>query len=247
MIPKISLHKKVKLNILTAHILAAVGLIFYFSWWGLATAAIMWIIFNYGVSGGFHRLFSHRQYEVNSFWRWFLLISGTLAGIGSCISWVGQHRQHHKNSDVKGLDPYYPHDNWFLAWIFGPWHVNTSPLVVRDLLKDKAQLFLHNHYFKIQILYVSVLALINPELVFWMWALPSAGTFTSLQVVGVFGHLVGEKIYDTKDEGLNSHWLNIFTFGESYQNSHHHDSRMLILGPMDIMGKSIKHVIAKRS
>lgn len=240
-----TLHQKVKTNILIAHVFSAIGLFFFFSWWGLAAAFATWIIFNYGVSGGFHRYFAHKTFETNKFWHWFLLISGTLAGIGSCISWVGQHRLHHKYSDIEGKDPYYPHNGWFRSWVFGPWHIQTSPLIVRDLLKDPVQKFLHNHYFKIQFLYVVLLAVINIELVFWLWALPSAGTFTSLQVVGVFGHLVGKKVYETRDDGLNSHWLNIFSFGESYQNTHHHDSSRYLLGPVDPIGYTIKYLFAK--
>lgn len=240
-----NLHSKVKLNILIANILAAIGLIFYFSWWGLGIATITWLIFNLGVSGGFHRLFAHRQFKTGPIGKWLFLTAGTLAGIGSCISWVGQHRLHHKSSDVKGKDPYYPHDGIIRSWVFGPWNINISALSVKDLLRDPVQMFFHTHYFKIQLAWIVLLAIINPVLVFWMWALPAAGTFFSLQVVGVLGHIVGKQEYDTLDQSLNSHALNIFTFGESYQNTHHWNSTQLILGKYDIIGKLINKVYIK--
>jgi fatty-acid desaturase len=240
-----NLHTKVKLNILAANVVAVVGVAFFFSWWGLGLAFITWLLFNLGVSGGFHRLFSHKQYKVSRPFAFTLLMLGSLAGIGSCVSWVGQHRRHHAFSDVKGKDPYYPHDGLIRAWVFGPWNINIPPLSVKDLLKDKTQMFFHHNYFKIQMLWVALLFAVNPVLVFWLWALPSAGTFFSLQVVGVLGHIIGKQEFDTHDSSLNSHVLNLFTFGESYQNSHHHNASQLVLGKYDVMGKFLDMVRTK--
>jgi stearoyl-CoA desaturase (delta-9 desaturase) len=241
-----TLHQKVKTTILIAHILTFTGLIFYFSWWGLTLGLATWVVFNFGVSGGYHRLFSHKQFEASRPVQLMFLFAGTLAGIGSCISWVGQHRLHHATSDVEGKDPYYSHNGIIKSWIYGPWHVNTSPLVVRDLLRDPVQKFLHDQYFKIQILYCLILLLINPILIFWMWALPSAMTFTSLQAVGVFGHIIGNRIHhDVPDQSKNSHWLCILSFGESYQNTHHYNPRQLVLGPCDLIGHTINKTLVK--
>ena len=240
-----NLHTKVKLTLLLSNVLTLIAFSFFFSWWGLGLAILVWICFNFGVSAGFHRLFAHRSYETNFFWRWSLLISGTLAGIGSSISWIGQHRMHHANSDVEGKDPYYPHNNWIKAWIFGPWALPISPMSVKDLIRDRDHRWLHDHYFKILAAYVVILFLINPVLVCWAWAVPSAATFFSLQVTGVLGHMIGTAEYALKDRSKNSHILNIFTFGESYQNSHHHDVRRIVLGKYDLVGYTIKHIFAK--
>ena len=88
--------------------------------------------------------------------------------------------------------------------------------------------------------------LINPILIFWMWALPSAMTFTSLQAVGVFGHIIGNRIHhDVPDQSKNSHWLCILSFGESYQNTHHYNPRQLVLGPCDLIGHTINKTLVK--
>ena len=240
-----NLHQKVKLTLLTTNVLALVGLLFFFSWWGLSVALVTFVIYSFGVSAGFHRLFSHHSYETNKFVWWFLLISGTLASIGSSISWIGQHRLHHAKSDVEGDDPYYAHGNVLGYWIFGPWAIATSPLMIKDLLKEPAHKWLHNNYFKVIAAWVVLLFLINPVLVFWMWAVPSAATFFSLQVVGGLGHIVGHRIYETNDRSRNSHWLNIITLGESYQNTHHHNTRIVVMGKYDIIGLTIKYLFAK--
>ena len=239
-------YHKVKLTLFTTNLVGILGLTFYFSWWGLATALVVWTVFNTGVSAGFHRLFSHRSYETNKFWWWFLLLAGTLASIGSSISWVGQHRQHHAKSDVEGSDPYYPHGGIIKAWVLGPWPSAILPLTVKDLIRDKTHKWLHDNYFKIIAGYVVVLALINPELVIWAWALPGAIAFFSLQMTGVFGHMIGRQKWDTGDKSMDCHWLNIFTFGESYQNTHHYRPKQIIMGKYDFAGYLVKYIFQKK-
>lgn len=240
-----NLYQKIKLLLLTTNVIAITGIVFYFSWWGLGLALIVWTIFNFGVSAGFHRLFAHRSYHTNSLIEILLLVSGTLSSIGSSISWVGQHRQHHAFSDTKEKDPYYPHDNWIKAWIFGPWATPFSPMMVKDLLRNKTHKWIHDNYFKIIFSYVVLLMIINPVLVIWMWALPGAMTFFSLQVTGVLGHMVGYRDYDTNDDSRNNHILNIFTFGESYQNTHHQNQKQIVIGPCDLVGYTIKYIFSK--
>jgi fatty-acid desaturase len=243
----LNLHQKVKSILLLTNIIGLVGLIFFFSWWGLAVAVSTWIIFNYGVSAGFHRLFCHRSFETNKFIKQFLLIAGTFASIGSSISWIGQHRLHHAYSDVEEKDPYYPHNGWIKAWIFGPWPIATSPMVVKDLLRDPTHKFLHHNYFKILFAYILILSIINPLLVIWAWALPAAGTFFSLQVTGVLGHMIGRIDYpETHDQSRNSDILNLLTFGESYQNTHHRNATQVVMGKYDIIGYTIKYLFAKK-
>lgn len=240
-----NLQQKVKLTLLTTNVLALIGILFFFSVWGFAVSVIMFVIYSFGVSGGFHRLFAHRSFETNRVVWWFLLLSGTLASIGSSISWIGQHRLHHAKSDVEGQDPYYSHGNVLGYWIFGPWAIPNSPLMIKDLLRDPAHKWLHNNYFKVIIAWAVLLFLINPVLVFWMWAVPSAATFFSLQVVGGLGHVVGHRIYDTDDKSKNCDWLNVITLGESYQNTHHHDTKIIVLGRYDVIGWTIKYFLAK--
>jgi len=239
-------YHKVKLTLFTTNLVGILGLTFYFSWWGLATALAVWIVFNTGVSAGFHRLFSHRSYKTNKFWWWFLLLTGTFASIGSSISWVGQHRQHHAKSDIEGSDPYYPHNGFIKAWVLGPWASVILPLTVKDLIRDKTHKWLHDNYFKLIVGYVTVLALINPELVIWAWALPGAMTFFSLQMTGVFGHMIGHQKWDTGDKSLDCHFLNIFTFGESYQNTHHYRPKQIITGKYDFAGYLVTYIFQKK-
>lgn len=227
------------------NLIGITGILFFFSWWGLFTALAVWVVVNVGLSAGFHRLFAHRSYKTNRFWWWFLLIAGTLASVGSSISWVGQHRQHHSKSDVEGSDPYYPHNGFLKAWVLGPWPSPILPMTVKDLIRDKNHKWLHDNYFKVIAGYVVALALINPELVIWVWAVPGAMAFFSLQMTGVFGHMIGKQVHPTDDKSMDCHFLNIFTFGESYQNTHHYRPRQVITGLFDVSGYLITYIFKK--
>lgn len=235
--------QKVKFTLLITNIVGVAGAGLFFSWWGLFTAVGVWALMNLSLSAGFHRLFCHNTFKTNKFWEILLLFFGTIASTGSSISWCGQHRLHHAKSDTEGEDPYYPHGkNIFYVWMFAPWDKVIPAKFYVSLLRSKAHKFAHVYYFWLLTAYAGILYLINPELVIWAWALPAAMSFFSLQVTGVLGHIVGEKTYDIDDDSRDSHILNILTFGESYQNSHHHDTSQLIQGKYDISGHLCKYI-----
>ncbi|MDP8930938.1 MAG: acyl-CoA desaturase, partial [Actinomycetota bacterium] len=61
-----------------------------------------------GVTVGYHRLFTHRSFEVSLPIRALLAVAGSMAVEGSIIDWVATHRRHHAYADVYG-DPHSPH------------------------------------------------------------------------------------------------------------------------------------------
>ena len=67
-----------------------------------------YVVTGFGVTVGYHRLFTHRSFRAR---RWFKLVlagAGSMAVEGSPISWVANHRRHHVFSDQPG-DPHSPH------------------------------------------------------------------------------------------------------------------------------------------
>ena len=49
----------------------------------------------FGVTGGYHRLFTHKSYEASSILRKILLIFGSSSLEGSVKDWCSEHRLHH--------------------------------------------------------------------------------------------------------------------------------------------------------
>ena len=78
---------------------------------------------------GYHRLLTHRSYQVPKPLEYFLAICGSLALEGGLIDWVATHRIHHQFSDREG-DPHSPHEGkrWaHLVWMLVGDSTNCTP------------------------------------------------------------------------------------------------------------------------
>lgn len=244
---------KAKLLILGMHICAVSGLIFAFDFTWLLVSLCAWVVFyGYGFSIGFHRLWSHKAFPASPLVKYTTLLTGTLAGCGSVVGWVGQHRQHHAYSDVsKELDPYWAHDDYSFAgtvraWVETPRSVNFGVHLVKDLFRDKWAKFTHNHYYKIFFFWAIALTVISPMTFIYLCAIPSALCYSSAQISGVLGHRIGKSIYDVGDRSKDSHWLNILSFGEAYQNTHHKYPSSHRLGKYDLSAFVIENFLTKK-
>ena len=74
----------------------------------LVLAAVLYLIAGFGISVGFHRLFTHHSFKANRPLKFILAAAGSMAFEGSVTSWVANHRRHHMFSDQPG-DPHSPH------------------------------------------------------------------------------------------------------------------------------------------
>ncbi len=74
----------------------------------LVIAAVFYLVAGFGISVGFHRLFTHRSFTANRPLKFVLAAAGSMAFEGSVTSWVANHRRHHMFSDQPG-DPHSPH------------------------------------------------------------------------------------------------------------------------------------------
>jgi stearoyl-CoA desaturase (delta-9 desaturase) len=71
-------------------------------------ALAFYLMTGFGITVGFHRLFTHRGFAPRRGLKIALAIAGSLAVEGSVTSWVATHRRHHMFSDRNG-DPHSPH------------------------------------------------------------------------------------------------------------------------------------------
>src|SRR6202451_1441043 len=90
-------------------LLAAVPL----AWgWGLGwrevvIAVVFYAISGLGISMGFHRYFTHGSFKATRRFKIALGGAGTLGIEGALLTWVADHRRHHKYSDQE-RDPHAP-------------------------------------------------------------------------------------------------------------------------------------------
>jgi len=84
------------------HVLALVGLCYVPSckFATLAWAFVLWPISGFGITGGAHRLWSHRSYTAGPVYRCIVMIVNSIANQGTIWHWARDHRTHHFHSET---------------------------------------------------------------------------------------------------------------------------------------------------
>ncbi|MEB3260181.1 MAG: acyl-CoA desaturase, partial [Cyanobacteriota bacterium] len=84
------------------HALAILALLpRFWSWQSVATLLVLyWVTACLGVTIGYHRLLSHRSFQLPQWLERFFATCGALSCQHGPIDWVGLHRHHHKFSDT---------------------------------------------------------------------------------------------------------------------------------------------------
>jgi stearoyl-CoA desaturase (delta-9 desaturase) len=197
-----------------------------FSWGAVGVAFVLyWITGGLGITLGFHRLVTHRSFEVPKLLEYFFVLCGTLACEGGPIEWVGQHRIHHKYSDTESD----PHDsNKGFWWSHMGWMLHKVPAkadiprYTKDIADDPVYRFLQKFFIPIQV----VLGLF----LYWLggWPFVIWGIFVRLVVVFHFTwfvnsatHKFGYQSHESHDHSTNCWWVALLTFGEGWHNNHH--------------------------
>ena len=86
-----------------------------------------WIVFIFlmafcgmSITGGYHRLRSHKTYRAHPSLRFIFAIGGACAVQNDILHWVSDHRRHHRYVDNNDRDPYSAGKGfWFslIGWI----------------------------------------------------------------------------------------------------------------------------------
>jgi stearoyl-CoA desaturase (delta-9 desaturase) len=196
----------------------------------------------FGVTIGFHRLFSHRSFATARPVEWVLMILGCAAGQSSPFFWIASHRLHHRHSDADG-DPHSPYiaGGRRLGWWRGFWHAHVGwlgvrgfgypPDVVRDLTRRADLAWIDRHWL---VWYVGGLLVpafagfaiggtAYDALMGFLWG-GLLRHFLALQAtlcVNSLNHLWGTRPYATADHSRNNLVTGILAFGEGWHNNHH--------------------------
>ena len=101
----------------------AVGAFFMFNWKAFWLFVVMqWLTGGLGICLCYHRLLTHRSFQVPKPLEYLLALFSCLAWQNGPIKWVAVHRLHHARSDGPG-DPHSPnhgfwwaHMGWLLAF-----------------------------------------------------------------------------------------------------------------------------------
>ena len=218
--------------------------------WGNGLSAVDASIFlffyvtaGFGVTVGFHRLFTHKSFEAKPWVRNALAIAGSMAIQGPVIRWVADHRRHHAFADQTG-DPHSPHLDegpgimgvarglWHahMGWLFND-EVTSARRWAPDLVKDPAMRTI-DRLFPLWVL----ISFGAPPLLGFLITGTGQGALTAFlwgSLARIFllhhvtwsinsiCHFYGKRPFETPDFSTNNWPLAVVSFGESWHNNHH--------------------------
>jgi len=212
-----------------------------FSWSGLAICAVLhWLTGGIGICLCYHRLLTHRSFQLVKPLEYLFTLFGNLAVQGGAFNWVGSHRIHHQFSDDEG-DPHSPRDgHWWshMLWTLTRSDDSHGPGMweryVPDLVRDPVHRLLNNTHI------VAALALTG-GLFFGGWAIGGMALGISWLLWGIFvrlvavyhctwfvnwaSHVWGYRNFATRDRSRNLWWVALLSYGEGWHNNHHAHQR----------------------
>jgi fatty-acid desaturase len=209
--------------------IGAIAALFMFSWANLAVLLFfLWFATGLGISMGYHRLHTHRSYQVPLALEYLFAICGAMTFEGGPIFWVATHRIHHQKSDMPG-DPHSPHDGgWWahIGWILvGEAKHNNTRLMSKyapDLAKHRFYVWLNDYHWVPNVALGLVLFAVGGLSMFlWGICLRTVIGLHATWLVNSATHMWGYRRFETRDDSRNSWWVALITFGEGWHNNHH--------------------------
>jgi len=220
------------------------------SMWGWGVSGVDFGIFlgfylfsGFGITVGYHRLFTHRSFEASPRLRAALAFAGSMAVEGSVVSWVANHRRHHAYADKEG-DPHSPHldeGEGLSGVVKGLWHSHLGWLFddektdvdrwAPDLIKEQRIVKINRNFPWIVIFSFAAPALLGLAITQSVGGMVTAFLWGSLARIFMLHHVTwsinsichfyGKRDFETTDYSTNNWVLSVISFGESWHNNHH--------------------------
>jgi fatty-acid desaturase len=218
--------------------LAALAAPFYFSWQAvILTVFLHWLLGSIGICLAYHRMLSHRSFQVPKWLEYILTTIGALAVQGGPVFWVGGHRQHHGFTEDNDKDPYSANRGfWFshIMWIIRsrPEHFERESYkkFAPDLASDPYYAFLDRYFLVLQVPLGFLIYFIGEKLfsglgasfLVYGMAVRSVVLWHSTWLINSACHKWGYKNFnEVADHSTNLWWAAILTYGEGWHNNHH--------------------------
>jgi stearoyl-CoA desaturase (delta-9 desaturase) len=108
------------------------------SWFAVLTAAGLYFIRMFAITGFYHRYFSHKAFKTNRFWQFIFAAIGNSSVQRGPLWWAAHHRHHHRYADTE-KDIHSPSRHGFIwshiGWLTSPANFPTKMQYVKDWAK----------------------------------------------------------------------------------------------------------------
>lgn len=203
---------------------------FYFSWSALGVAIFLhWLFGGIGICLGYHRLLSHRSFQVPKGVEYAIALLGAMAIQGSPTFWVGSHRQHHAHTEDVHRDPYSAERGFWwshILWVFYPradfFDSQRYRKLAPDLARQPFYRLLDHAFLLLQIpLGILLYVLGGWSFVIYGIFVRSVLLWHSTWLVNSATHMRGYRTFESDDDARNLWWVSLLTYGEGWHNNHH--------------------------
>jgi stearoyl-CoA desaturase (delta-9 desaturase) len=203
---------------------------FFFSWSAVGVALFLhWLLGGIGICLGYHRLLSHRSFQVPKGLEYMIALLGALALQGGPIFWVGNHRRHHAHTEDPVKDPHSSERGFWwshMGWILSPDKASFDEAhygkFAPDLKQQPFYRYLNHCFLLLQVLLAFVLY------AWGGWSFVIYGIFVRAVLlwhttwfVNSATHQWGYRTFAAKDHSRNLWWVSLLTYGEGWHNNHH--------------------------
>jgi stearoyl-CoA desaturase (delta-9 desaturase) len=178
----------------------------------------------FGITGVYHRYFSHNAYKTSRVFQFILAWIGAIAMQKGPIWWAAHHRNHHKHSDTeKDLHSpkngfWYSHMLWFLVDDFNEY----DPKIIKDYMKYPEIVWMDKYHWVPPLAFSIVLGLISWPVLVWGYGVANFISGHATWTINSLAHVYGKQRFNTGDTSRNNLWLALLTFGEGWHNNHHY-------------------------
>jgi stearoyl-CoA desaturase (delta-9 desaturase) len=213
-------------NILTFSTLIVGAFFINFSWPLFGLSFLMyWLTVACGISMCYHRLLTHKSYQIPKWLERVMATFGAISGTGGPIQWVMTHRDHHRYADKNG-DPHPPSN--IPKTVFG-FYPRVSDYVNRRLAQDPYFVMWHRYYFALLASWAMfIFFAFGIQVFYFMYIVPVAGAILISNSQNYWGHVPSKiapflsyRSYEVGDKSQNNWIMAAMGFGEGYHNNHH--------------------------
>jgi stearoyl-CoA desaturase (delta-9 desaturase) len=225
----------VSLPFYAVHVTAVVGVaLMGFSWSGLALAVGLYYLRMFGVTGGYHRYFSHRTYRTSRAFQFVLAVLAQSSIQKGALWWAAHHRDHHKYSDTpKDPHSYRDYGFWYshVGWILSSETEETDYSRISDLARYPELRWLNKwHVVPGVVLAVALFFIGGWHALLWGFFVSTVALWHGTFTINSLSHMWGKRRYTTTDDSKNNPVLAIVTMGEGWHNNHHYYPRSVRQG-----------------
>ncbi len=204
----------------------------------LLTAAALYAVRMFALTGFYHRYFAHRTFRTSRALQFAFACVGAACVQRGPLWWAAHHRAHHNYADT-ARDPHSPRLQGFLwshmGWFLTAQGFRTDWRRIPDFAHYPELRWLDRYDIVIPValavllyasgawlkLHAPALGTSGPQLLTWGFFVSTVVLFHVTVTINSLAHRFGSRRFATHDDSRNNLWLALLTFGEGWHNNHH--------------------------